>query len=110
MPFEKSPQLADSKAGLERFVFPQLCFQLLRRNLCRLRGSRQRTGHNQIGLHLQTVKKLRQPAHLLVTKISERPFIIWLGPTRPIGFPVSEKIKLHSKASDNVRGVQTVKD
>src|SRR6266496_3216951 len=95
MPLEQSPQLANPKSRLERFVLSQLCFQLLSCNLCGLRRSRQRTCYDYIRLHLQTVEKFRHLPHLFLTKIGERPFIIRLGPARPIGFTVSEKIELH---------------
>src|SRR6476646_11078648 len=95
MPLEHSAQFANPKSWLKRFVLAQLCFQLFRCGFCRLQRSRQRTTYNYIRFHLETVEKLRHLPHLLFTKIGERPFIIRLSPARPIGFAVSEKIKLH---------------
>src|SRR5215468_2480507 len=95
VPLEHSPQVGYPKSGLERFVLAQLCFQLCRRNLCRLQCSGERAAYNQIRLHLETVEKLSYLPHLFLTKIGKRPFIIRLGPARPIGFTVSEKIELH---------------
>src|SRR6266581_1290011 len=107
MPLDHSPQLADPKSGLERFVLAQLCFQLFRCNLCRLQRSRQRTGYKKIRLHLETVEKLRHLPHLFFTKIGEGPFIIRLGPAWPISFAVSEKIELHflDSHSEQSRGI-----
>src|SRR6266850_7755740 len=108
MPLEHSAQLANPKSGLKRFVLAQLCFQLFGCDLCRLQCSRQRTTYNYIRLHLETVEKLRHLPHLFLAKISERPFIIRLGPARPIGFAVSEKIKLHvlDGHSEQSRGIR----
>src|SRR5205823_12492825 len=106
MPLEHSPQLANPESGLERFVLTQPCFELFRCNLCRLQRSRQRTGYKEIWRHLETVEKLRHLPHLFFTKISERPFIIRLGPARPIGLAVSKKIELHvlDSHSEHTRG------
>src|SRR5215813_8570564 len=95
MPFEHDPQSVHPKSGLEPFVLAQLCFQLFRCNLCCLRCTRQRTGYNEIRLHLETVEKLRDLPHFFFAKIGERPLIIRLCPVRPVGLAMSEKIKLH---------------
>src|SRR4030095_138412 len=95
MPLEQRSQLTDPESGLERFVLAQLCFQLLRCNLCCLQRSRQRTRYNQGRLHLETVEKFRSLPHLFLAEISEGPLIIRPRPVWPIGFAVSEKIELH---------------
>src|SRR4029077_3415341 len=95
MPLEHSAQLANPKSGLKSFVLAQLCFQLFRCGFCRLQRSRQRTTYNYITLHLETVEKFRPLPRLFFTKVRDRPFIIRLGPARPIGFAMSEEIELH---------------
>src|SRR4030095_12621030 len=94
MPLEQRSQLTDPESRLARFVLAQLCFQLLRCNLCCLQRSRQRTRYNQGRLHLETVEKFRYLPHFFLSEISEGPLIIRPRPVWPIGFAASEKIEL----------------
>src|SRR5436190_16567174 len=95
MTSQHNSQLIDSKTLRQRLVSPQLAFEILGGDLRRLRRARQRARHDQVGTHLEPVKEFSDVAHFLLANLGQRTLVVRLFPVRPIGFPVSQKIKQH---------------
>jgi hypothetical protein len=68
---------------------------MLRYNLGGLRCAGQRAGYNESGPRFDTRKKLRDFVHFLFAALGQWPFVVGFFPVRPIGFAVSEKVKVH---------------
>ena len=93
--FQQSLKLLSAKSRREQFVFATFYFQMLGLDFGALSGTRQRAGHNQVRSRFDPFQKSRDFVHFLFAAFSQRAVVIGFSPIRPVGFAVSEKIKVH---------------
>jgi hypothetical protein len=92
---EQTFEMVESESRGKEFICLALYFEMFRRNLGGLRCAWERAGYNQSGPRFDTRKKLRNFVHFLFAALGQRPFVVGFFPVRPIGFAMSEKVKVH---------------